>query len=118
MADFTLDIDWLANATTTATTSRLTVTAAYQQSNDGYTAAVTTSSSKWLNKAIGAVSWNSTKWSAGATYYKMRGMDQLTNGLYATWVVTGAPDYAAGSYVGGLNLPLRDVHVIDTWTGT
>lgn len=44
--------------------------------------------------------------------YRMIGMDQITNGLYDTWEVTGTPDYTGGSYVGGLNTPLRSISVL------
>jgi hypothetical protein len=116
MADSALNIDWLASASSTASTCKLNVYANVQTANDSLAAAATNQLSCWINDTVGDLSKNTTKWSAGATYYKMRGMDQTTNGLYATWVVTGAPDYSAGSYTGALNRPLRDVHVVDTWT--
>jgi len=54
-------------------------------------------------------------WDGQLTYYKMRGMDNLTNGLYATWVVSGTPDFGAARYIGPILTPLRDVCIIDVW---
>lgn len=51
-----------------------------------------------------------------AIYYKMRGMDQATAGLYDTWVIFGVPDFTATYYAGVLNLPLRDVVIDSSWT--
>lgn len=53
---------------------------------------------------------------AGNFYFKMRGMDQVTAGLYNTWVVFGVPDFTATYYTGSLNLPLRDVVIDSSWT--
>lgn len=49
-------------------------------------------------------------------YFKMRGMDHNTNGLYDTWVVTGAADPTGASYFGGLAVPLRDIVIDASWS--
>jgi hypothetical protein len=63
------------------------------------------------------VDWSLALGSAPAiTMYKMRGEDALADGLYDTWLATGAPDLDGSDYEGDLVTPLRDVIVIDTWT--
>ena len=47
-------------------------------------------------------------------YYQMEGTDAVTTAT-ASWVVQGAPDFAAQFYTGGLTLPLRDECVIAEW---
>ena len=52
------------------------------------------------------------------TKFKMRGRDPDCGGIvYRTWVVTGAPDFMATSYVGARcgATPLSDVVVVDSW---
>lgn len=110
MADFTLDIDWVSRVS-----DWVNKDAGYNTGIDHLTT-VTSGNASWLNLAIGAVAINAQPWTTGTRYFKMRGMDQVTNGLYATWIVTGSPDFAASRYVGGLNLPLRAVTLVDTWS--
>lgn len=63
-------------------------------------------------------------WTVGRGYsvetlvrmYKMRGEDALTDALYDSWLVEGAPDLDASEYAGALARPLRDVIVTDTWS--
>lgn len=112
---------------------------------DGYPPAATTASSKWLELSLavtdfargtadvsGATAWLQAQmaceeratinfWTVAAsdwerTFYKMRGMDALTDGLYDTWLAESEPDLDASEYAGALNLPLRDVIVIDSWS--
>lgn len=53
--------------------------------------------------------------SGSVLYYKMRGMDHNVFGLYDTWLVLGAPDYAQANYNGSLATPLRDVVISAAW---
>lgn len=64
--------------------------------------------------SVGSVGRSSS--SVAATYYKMRGQDAAVNGLYDTWIASGAPDTAGTYYSGALALPLRDVVVVDSWS--
>jgi hypothetical protein len=112
MADSTLNIDWRSSVVGQWVNS----TPGWMSGNDSYTTAVQTGSATWLNLAVATPAYTTQTWIAKQVYYKMRGMDQITAGVYATWVVTGTPDLTASRYTGGLNLPLRDVHVIDSWT--
>ena len=54
--------------------------------------------------------------SSAPLYFKMRGMDASTDGLYDTWVVFGLPDFAASAYAGSLATPLRDVVIDSSWS--
>ena len=45
------------------------------------------------------------------TLYKMCGMDANTLGLYDTWIVPNAPDYAGTYYTGSRATPLRCVYI-------
>jgi hypothetical protein len=49
-------------------------------------------------------------------FYKMSGMDHNVDGLYDTWVVLGAADYAGASYTGGLATPLRKIAISSAWS--
>jgi len=87
---------------------------------DGYTPGVVTAASRWRNaEAVGdqrpANMWTVIAGPWQVTVYKMRGMDALSNGVYDTWLTTGAPDTTGARYAGALNLPLRDVIVVETW---
>lgn len=112
MADSTLNIDWQSSV------PGLWVNAApnHTTSNDHFASAVTNATTKWLNVAVDGAQFSNQTWTSQITYYKMRGMDQVTDGLYATWVVTGAPDFTGAQYSGGLNLPLRAIAIVATWT--
>jgi hypothetical protein len=48
-------------------------------------------------------------------YFKMRGMDHNTNGLYDTWIVYGIADSNGTYYTGSLVTPLRDIIVVSKW---
>lgn len=110
MADFALDVDWVSRVS-----SWVDKSPSFGAGND-YLATVTSGPSASINATAVSSEYTSQTWTTATIYYKMQGMDQITAGLYATWVVTGTPDLAAGKYSGGLNLPLRDVHVIASWT--
>lgn len=114
---------------------------------DGYTPAVVTAGSKWIEAAVDSSDktlrvdgyvpaiaayrnavldpteqpcnfWTVRAANWETTWYKMRGMDALTDGLYATWLSSAAPDTTGALYSGPLNRPLRDVIVIDTWSSS
>lgn len=51
-----------------------------------------------------------------ARKYVMMGADALTDGLYATWTVVGATDYAGTYAPEGFNMPLRNIAVIARWS--
>ncbi len=50
------------------------------------------------------------------SYFKMRGQDAHTNGVYDTWLVIGAADTTGAQYTGALATPLRDVVIAGFWT--
>lgn len=53
---------------------------------------------------------------APVIYYKMRGMDNGTPGLYDTWIVTNSADFSATLYAGALATPLLDVVIASSWS--
>jgi hypothetical protein len=86
---------------------------------DGQVAGATpqTVSSDILSRPSGAID-GQLAGPAGAppTYFKMVGTDAALATRDA-WVVAGAADTTAAQYAGALTLPLRAVHVAETWTG-
>lgn len=112
MADYTLDQDYLSIALA-ATGS---FTPEQETATDWLSAVTTTTETKGDQLFVDPEAVEVRIWDGNATYYKMRGMDQVTDGLYDTWVVQGNPDFGAARYVGALGLPLRDVCIIDVWT--
>lgn len=44
-------------------------------------------------------------------YFKMSGEDNVTNGLWDSWVVTGSPDPTGAQYLGALSRPLRNIFI-------
>jgi hypothetical protein len=116
MADYALNVDWRATA---IAASGNQVPSMMGTVNDWLSTVLTDTRINGGQQNIDIPALTVRTWDANLTYYKMRGMDQVTAGVYATWVVTGQPDFTAARYVntGSLNLPLRDVCVVDIWSG-
>lgn len=115
MTDYALNQDWRATALSRCGNQ---VLPSVGPANDWLPQVIADASTKGGQQNVDLPAIRINTWGATLTYYKMRGMDQLTGGVYATWVVSGQPDFTAARYVntGGLNLPLRDICVVDIWT--
>lgn len=108
MADFSITQDWR----TVIDGQLVTLTSVGDTLYDHFTQGV----GLHFLSAVDTVDISNTQsWSTVTVYYKMRGMDAVTTGVYDTWVVNANPDFSASSYSGSLNLPLRDVCIIDFW---
>lgn len=98
--------------------------AEYQSNADQVSNAVAFTMHDGIKLTWGVAHNNGTIWMQGypmesppspVIMYKMRGMDAVVLGLYDSWLSEQEPDLDASKYAGSLNLPLRDVIVVDSW---
>lgn len=110
MADYTGE-DWKSTATNAWLTK--TLASAEVAGKDWLPTVKIT----WLNKSFVGATLDADLWTAALVYFKMRGMSASSPGTYATWIVSGQPDWTASRYTGALPTPLQDVCVVATWRG-